>query len=351
MDRADVFARGVGAANVLLRYYGIDVRKALDPLNERDFDVIIFRLGKDLNKAGLPEEVALRKAIDQLDVDWATLTPAGRNRIIDAAQRTVAGSVTKVLPRANNVLEVESKMIVGETRKSVKRTYDFNIATQTTALDKRIADFAATSQSNFITNSLGDRSEVFSAQARGIVANGLEQGLGRDDIAERMEKKLLPDSLARKRSYWPVVSGSFSNRARTFGQLSSYTDAGISQYVFESVLDEATTDVCRFMHGKRFSVSSGLSKLTEVEELEDPAAVKDSQPWARTRVLDGGGQEIQYKSGGQSFRVATIDRSAVGRSNAIGSFSNGLSGSQLQSAGITMPPLHGLCRSTVVPEI
>ena len=314
----DLYAEAIAAANVLLLDgYGIPVRKALNPLNERDFLTITSRLSRSLNKAGAAEDVAMRRAIQQLDVDWANISGASRARHIAAARRTVAGSIKNVLPATTGVMQVEGPRIIDETRKAVKRTYKFDIATTTSLFDERIGRQIVSSQGNFITTQLGVRADQFAAQARGIVSVGLQQGLGQDDIAARMEKDLLRGGIARKRSYWQVAAGSFANRGRTFSQLSSYRDAGIEKYIFESVLDEDTTDICRYMHGRMFATSTGLTKFNEVENLKDPQEIKDVQPWARTREVDGGA-EIQFKSGGEIHTVARVLESAVGRRDEVG---------------------------------
>ena len=345
------YAEAIAAANVILRDgYGIDVRKALNPLNQRDYLVIERRLARALNTAGIEEERSLRKAVEQLDIDWGNLSEAGRERVFDAAARTVGGSAAKVLPRTRGVLTVEGERIVGETRKATKRRFRLDIETSTTDFDKRIGSHIVSSQGNFTTNELGLRADLFTTEARGIVAIGLERGEGRTDIAERMQKEALRNGIARKRSYWEVAAGSFANRGRTFAQFSSYNDAGIERYLFDSVLDEATTDICRFLHGQTFSVASSIAKFNEVDNLDQPEDIKNVTPWVRTREVNGQ-LELQYKSGGQTFSVGRVLESAVGTADQTGRFGNALSSAQLAQRGISYPPLHGFCRSTVVPDI
>lgn len=349
--QSELYAEAIAAANVLLRNgYGIQVRKGLNPLNERDFLTISSRLSRSMNTAGVAEDVAMRQAIRQLDVDWGNLSASSRTRHINAARRTVAGSAKNVLPAVTGVMEIEGPRVIKETRKAVKRRYKFDIVATTSSFDQRIGEHIVSSQGNFITSAIGVRADQFALQARGIVGIGLQQGLSREDIAARMEKDLLRSGLGRKKSYWQVVAGSFANRGRTFAQFSSYRDAGIEKYLFDSVLDEDTTDTCRYMHGRIFTTSSGISKFNEVENLTDPEEIKSLQPWARTRQV-GERSEIQFKTGGENRTMARVLESAVGRRDEVGRFSGGLSSSQLSKSGIQMPPLHGHCRSTVVPDI
>jgi hypothetical protein len=63
--------------------------------------------------------------------------------------------------------------------------------------------------------------------------------------------------------------------------MSSYAEAGIRQYRIEPVLDEQTTNICRYLHGKTFSVADALRRFDRIEQLEDPEAIKQAMPWVR----------------------------------------------------------------------
>ena len=348
---ADELGMGVMAAEqILADVYRIDVAKALNPLNRRDFLVIVGRLARQLRVAGGPEATALRKAIDSLDVDWARLTAKGRDKVIEAARRSMADSAKQVVPRVEGVLEEEGPKITRSTRSGMRKRHRLDIAANLSTFDRRVIEFNTSSQANFVTNEIGQRAVEFSKQARGIVSRGLRVGAKRADIASDMRKELLAKGLRKQQSYYEVVSSSFTNRSRTFGQLSSMSDAGIRRYFFEAMLDETTSNTCRFMHGKSFEVSTGIEMFDRVERLERPELIKDALPWVRD-VNTPDGPAIQIKSEGQTRTVARVVQSAVGRQDRTGRFSGGLSDTQLTAAGVTVPPLHGLCRSIIVPDI
>lgn len=352
MGTADVYASGQRAASAILReVFRIDVVKALNPLNRRDFLVISNRLSSAMRRAGAPESVAMRAAIDSLDVDWPNLTVAQRDAIVRAARASIVRSAPQVLPQVSEVLEVEGERIVGATRSNARRRYAMNIAATTTALDRRVIRHVVDSQGNFVRNAIGERADVFSRQARSIVAQGLASGLGRDDITGRLSRELTASGFDRQRSYYQNVATIFANRSRTFGQLSSFNDAGIARFIFEAMLDEATSDICRFMHGKIFDVPLGLDLFSRVEGLADPLEIKTVQPFVRTRETPEGDQVLAFGVGEERTTVARIVESGVGRSDVVGRYADALSPVQLQAAGVTMPPLHGMCRSTIVPDV
>jgi len=346
------FRAGIAAANVVLRdWYMIDVRKALNPLNQKDYLVIERRLAKALNISGVAEEQAIIEATSNMaGLDWGNMSEAARERTLDAARRTVAASGAKVLPRSRGVLDVEGERIIGETRKATKKRYRLDIETSTTDFDKQIGNHIVSSQANFSTTEFGVRVDAFADESRRIVERGLELGEGRIDIGQRLHDQARVNGIARKRGYWDVVAGSFANRGRTFAQLSSYQDADITRYVIDAVMDEATTDICRFLHGQTFTVGSGIAKFNEVDTLEQPEAMKDVTPWVRTTTVDGQ-LEMSYKTGGETFSVGRVLESAVGKPDESGRFGNTLSGDQLAQRGISFPPFHGFCRSSVVPDI
>ncbi len=350
---ADQCREGVEAVTDILNgVFRFGLSKALNPLNRRDFLIISGRVARKLRAAAVPEEVALREAINTLDVDWGRLSVAGQEKVIEAARRAQLDSIAKVRPRIKEVFDVEGETIVGDTRTATISRYDLDIEGSFTALDRRIIDFNTNSQANFVTNAMGQRAEAASAKARQIVSDGLRRGLGRKDLARNLEAGLLRSGLNRSRNYFEVVGSSFTNRSRTYSQLSSFTDAEIARFTFEAMLDEATTNVCRFMHGKTFDVRKSLEIVERTEAAESqPEQIKDIQPWVRDGFGDGGKEQIQATVAGEPVKVARVLESAVGQKDKIGRFSESLSVSELEARGITLPPLHGLCRSTVVPDI
>ena len=187
----------------------------------------------------------------------------------------------------------------------------------------------------------GRRHDRFGVQARSIVAQGLERGLGRDDILRDL-KEAAETILAGKGSpYWDVVAGSFVGRGRTYAQFSSYAEAGIHRYRFEAVRDEATTEICNVLHGTEFSVDRGIELFERVDA--NPGGIKDISPWVRDG-FDEQGRRIMYvrpPSGGMT-RIGVVATRATGTRDGRGVYNGLLSSEKLQEIGAFYPPLHGL---------
>jgi len=352
MTDAALYGAAADAADDLLRgVYRQDIAKALDPLDARDFLVIVRRIGRALRGVSHNAEAdALRRALERFDVDWPNLTPTARTQVIRAARQALGGVGAQVLPRVDQIFEVEAKNVVERSRRSAVRQFGLHIGADTTRTDERIATFVRESQGNFIRDEYGRRSEDFSQRARDVVASGLERGLGRDDIAEELSSELTTAATSRGQSYWETVAMSFANRGRTYTQLAAFDEADIQRFRFEAILDQVTSEVCRFMHGRVFSVESGMKRFRAVERARDPERIQELQPWVQVGADDAGNQVLFYEHGGRRRMVAQVDEPAVGESDEVGSYSRALTPDQLEAAGVTVPPLHGRCRSTIVVE-
>jgi SPP1 gp7 family putative phage head morphogenesis protein len=203
------------------------------------------------------------------------------------------------------------------------------------------------SETHFIRDQYGRRADELSERARDIVAGGLEQGLGRDDIAEDLSTALTA-ATGQRRAYWQLVATNFANRGRTYTQLVAFDEADIERFRFEAVLDQVTSEVCRFMHGREFTVEHARRRFEAVEQAPDPEQVSELQPWMQTGRDDAGNQVLYFERGGRRHLVAQVDQGAVGRSDEVGRYSQAMSNDELIAAGVTVPPLHGHCRSTIV---
>lgn len=349
----EILREGVRASEEILRSaFGIEVRKALDPLKLHDFEHIVQTLAHSLKGHAIPaEDAAVKKALGKVDAKWTDMNAEARAKVIDEAAHYLGPPVVaQVLPKVEQTLKFAAKDIVPGTKKSAVLTYDLGISPNMSATDDRVLGFAVASQGHFIRNKYGDRMHDFGMRARGIVANGLVKGLGSADIADDLHREL-STHVGRGKSYWDIIAMVFTNRARTMTQLAAYDDAGIEDYRWESVLDEATSVQCRFLHGKKFPVAQAMKRFQQVEDASSPEAIKTIQPFLQYGKRGDGTPALYYnhESGGRAF-VAHVEENAIGQKDQVGAFSNTHSEEKLAAAGISTPPIHGSCRSTIIPE-
>lgn len=339
------------ATELLEKVYRVPVDKAIDPLTDSGFLRIVAQLTRSLRRATAGAEAeALSDAIDELDVDWEELDADGREQIFQAAARALDAIPPRVMPRIEETFRVAGPSIAGEARQRTASRYGFTIGASLSEPDREAVAALRQSTTNFIRDQYGVRRDELAQVARESVARGLEQGLGSDSIASGLRTVLEQRGIQRSQDYWQVVSMQFTNSARTYAQLSAYDAAGVTEYVFEAILDEVTSDVCRFYHGKVFQVGPALEHSRKTMRAS-PEQVYELNPWVRTGQDEDGNSVLYAEQGGEQVVVAEIERSGVGTSDDTGSYSSALSPEQLQGMGIPYPPLHAHCRSTVVPRI
>lgn len=343
----------IEAIDLALVLHTIEIDKALDPLKPRDFTTLVQRFGARLRGQARPHEIeAVDAALVAMDVDWSSLTNRQRDAAVKAAN-TAIGQLSRVVPpRVEGTMITESERFVGGVKRSVAQTYKLKIDTSFTTADRATARRVAQNQGNFVTDFYGNRALAVEGTARGIVAHGLEHGLGVDEIAGRLEKAVRSEVLGRSPSYWNVVANSFMNRARTDTNLKSFREAGIERWMFEAVMDEQTTDQCRMLHEKTFSTGAAIDRIRATDEAADPVReLKKHEPWLQNGKDDEGRAVLYTRDPDTKERtiVARVLESGVGQSDRVGRYEQLVSDQSMEKMGIPWPPLHGRCRSTIVP--
>ena len=332
------------ADSILTDYLGVPVTKAERLNTPAAFDHAVGRLAAALRDSATGfEQKAMRAALATLDVDWLKTTAAERRQLIDQAMAAARPNMKAGCDAAAAQLPGAAREVVGAARADA-RQHGLNVGRDFTAFDQRVMAFMTRSQTLFVRDEYAARAEAFGTQAREIVARRMADGLGRDDIAEELEVAAQGNLLRRPKSYWEVVAGAFVGRGRSCAQVGAYEEAGITHYQVEAVLDERTSNVCRLLHGKVFSVRDAQRSFRETEQLKNPADIKEVNPWPRE---DAGG--IYVSRGGRRVTVAEVSRSAVGTRDDRGDFAAERPASDLARLGLGFPPYHGLCRSTTLP--
>jgi hypothetical protein len=334
------------AADSLLAWLGKAAKP--NPLARDGFDALVVALSRKLQRGpGTRAERRVREAAKRLDVDWTRLTPAQRTAAIDRAAKQILAIGRDAAPAIAVTFDRVAPSLVTSTKAALNRQHKLSIPASFEEADRRAMGFLAQSQANFARDAFGKRSARFSADARGIVAQGLEDGWDRNEIGEQLALKLA--AAGRTDAYWRMISSVFTARSRTWSTLAGFQEAGIEAYEFQAVMDEVTSEPCRFMDGQRFPVARALRTIQQVEESPDPEAVKTLQPWLQTGRAPDGTQAVFFKSGDTKQVVATVDRPGFGQRDQAGQYTRQMSSGAMMRSGICTPPLHAHCRSVLVP--
>jgi len=341
LDAVDDILKAVGFAHLV---------KALDPLDPRDFLVLVERLAQRLTgKAKPTEQAALKAALQELDVNWAELSATAREQAIKASTIALDAAKRGALPHVQQAFELQGPKVAANSKAATVRRFDLDIEATLSQTDRNIAEHVVKSQAAFVTDAYGRRSVAWSERARVTVARGLEEGLGRTDIASNLSRMTGAAELARTDAYWRVVASAFVGRARAGTQVSAFAEAKIERFMFRAVLDMKTTDICRFLDGKTWSTARAMETLQRVTSASEPEQIRYLQPWVE-RGKDADGDSILYfnKPDGSRQVVADVIRSGIGRADDRGEFKARMSDGDLESSGMSIPPLHRTCRSIIV---
>jgi SPP1 gp7 family putative phage head morphogenesis protein len=353
-DAAVLVSRAREAADdVIERLLRIPIRKGMDLSTPKGFDQAVASLASRLRRATAESDRdAVRAAIEVLDVDWKATTATQRRNLVaqamEAAGRRTAGAVAAVSPPLGEAADE----VVSATRERARSAHRLGIAADFNAVDKRITKHLVGSQANFVRDEYGRRLDDLGTKARLVVADGLEAGLGREEIAADLARAAESALVTRPAFYWEVVAGAFVANGRSLAQINAYAEAGIHRYMIEAVLDERTTEICRYLHGKEFEVGAALRRFDSIERMKTSKDLKAEAPWVREAIDPETGTKFLYVSrNGSRTSIADVARSAVGTSDDPGEFRRGRDSAELMDMGVGFPPFHGLCRSTTVPAI
>jgi hypothetical protein len=337
------------AADALLDGLRVPVAKALDVASPRGFDLAVARLAAALRRrTAQPEAQALQQALQRLDIDWRGVSPGRRAQLL-AQARAAAGRAFATVREAIAVpLERSAGEVVGATRSDLRRRQRLSLAADFNLVDRRAIAYLQRSTALFVRDEYGRRLDRFSERAREVIAQGLEQGLGRDDLAEQLSVAAELTLLRRSRPYWEVVAASFVGEGRSLAPVSAYAEAGIARYVLHAILDEHTTDTCRFLDGKVLPTDGALRTFERLDRASEPLALKNIRPWVRELTGDNGKRSLVVSAPERPLTLAVVERSGMGAKDDRGSYSRALSSQELAPAGVGFPPFHGLCRTTTV---
>lgn len=350
-SHALILEAAAGAAQELTEaILSFDVFKAVDPLSQAGFLLISKKIATRLARAASSEEAqVVQDVIAELDFDWAAMSAQQTTAALDAISTGITKAyATRVMPKIDSTLVVEAPNVISITKAATVAQQKGKISTALNARDKAAAKAIRTANYNFIRRSTGERSRALSVQARKLVSSGLKQGKKTSAIAETL-REAFSKKIPRPDSYWSVVAEAFVGRARATSQVLSYAEMGIETYELVAVIDDVTTDICRFMDGKQFSVQTALQLVDKLDEIEDPEEIIYAHPWVRKGPHPDGGMRLYVPSSdGSTVTIAKIERSGVGKHADWGEYSGAKTDAELATLGIPIPPFHGRCRTVIV---
>jgi len=347
---ADLLDAGMAALDEVLEAFGAGApvekapKKPLDPNDAKDFARIVRELTAEINDPLEREERAVMiRALDGMaEVDWQDLSSDERVELLGTTAAGVGAVGATAVTSAGvkrSVFTTGESVVLG-TRKSVGTALGMDLRTSMNLIDRRIVGSVQDLAGHYLTDRKRQLRDRMTREGQRVVTAALADGLGSKEVARRLESVWLSDkTFGRGRAYAELCAQAWMQDSRSYGQISSYSEAGIQRYQIEAVLDEQTTVICQELHGKEFDVGTSMRQFEDRSGWDDPQEIKRAAPWVR-------------QSGGEMFiKPPGGERVSLGSRGEDGVFKFSVSDQAMQNSGVGYPPFHGYCRTTTVPVI
>jgi hypothetical protein len=148
-----------------------------------------------------------------------------------------------------------------------------------------------------------------------------------------LDKKLtIEDAVPKKfrgtsKDYYTGLAQTTLTRTQVFNKMNLFSQAEFKHFEFSAMMDNRTSVICRSLNGRIFTVQQGVDHMNRVLDATSTTELKKVAGWRRDLSEFGVTTEGDRKRGPGSKELSA----------------------ELAKAGLSMPPLHFRCRSTIRP--
>lgn len=247
--------------------------------SEKQFKKILISL-RDLlvNTFDEQSQIAIRDVIDYLlSIKRENFTSADAKKI-DSLLKVKLGSNLSDLTAAKlkSITNTLFKFGAGEIAENLSFKLSFDVS------DNEAMDILGV-HNNFWVG------QFYSEQIQNGIKEVLNQYFDGDksitDVALDFEKRFSKFS-DKGIEYFEGLAEHTSNRIRAFGQISGMEKAGINAYQIVAILDDRTSEVCKYMDGKIFPLSRATEYRDKILSLKSPADIKSFSSWISPSELN-----------------------------------------------------------------
>jgi len=293
-------------------------------------------------------EKHLKKEVGKLK----NITPEAWKKAMDNVTKKVVDklSVQKITDAWKPRMQVTLENTATGTKTALKDTFGIDLRTSLSMEESKAISTLTQHQGWHLKDNMGKRSAALTKKGLRIIENGMKQGLAQQTIARDLQK--LPGLWDQYGvNYARAAASTAVNRARTYAEVTGYTEAGIELLEVQAVLDERTTDQCRYMDGKIIEVRKAEGNIYRAMSAS-PGTIQQAAPFLRTWREEGMQPGRYYIGPEGGSAIGMITRSGVGAADDRGEYKTFVPDSQLpEVANIGPPPYHHQCRSYTVPRM
>lgn len=302
-----------------------------NPLTEAGFLEYEANLYFALEEATEGPAERLKKAFAEA-IENMSLGPIGRwklKRKINRALKDFADELLELTPgiAADHMIDIaeetvfESRLTTGFVQRSIQKSeaeplFERHFLMNSNAMFQGayLRDTLSKTAQNIVVKAHQDFADLPHDKRIKATAQALKEGLGRTP--------------QKVRQYWKTFSANALNNARTYALLNEYDSTdGVIAYRVHSVKDSKTTNICRALNGKVFPIKKALNKFKQFFGAKSLEEVSSISPMVFGDQKTG----YHYMQGDKKVSVDPDNHS------------------KLVSSGVSFPPFHFNCRSTVRP--
>lgn len=305
-------------------------------------------------------EAGLRQAMRTIERNSDLITPAQHQRLAGMIAGNWAKAVEGIekLPALQIAMQDGGLAVVRAARQSIAEKFDLKrvLDLAPNATDEETISMMSAARSFYVKDAYGVREGRTARKAQSIMDTALKAGLGREEIAPKLQEELGAYMKREDLNYWTTVSDNFTTRARSLGNMTSMVDAGFETFTVEAILDESTTSTCRFLHGKVISLPASIGLMQSAEQ--EPRGLDKFNPFIQSKTRAGvttlqiPHTKVHPKTGKQTTSMRTLATSKAtgfGRPDSTGVWSSKVGPGDLEASNVGAPPYHHKCRTMIIP--
>lgn len=162
-----------------------------------------------------------------------------------------------------------------------------------TIVDERAKNWLARDMVYWIGQFYNDH--IKEAVTKTVIQYAIEEGQNAWTTGQRIKDVLagtyeippayLPKSYIRAEAYWQGLAANATTRATVFGGVEPMVQAGVIEYEILTAGDERVCQICRPMHGRKFSIEQAVRLRDRVLGAKTPGDIKNIHQWPKVNEV------------------------------------------------------------------